>query len=765
MRILLLSPDFPPGKGGIQLLTGKLAEGLASDKLTVLARSSAAAGKGSTPPESARVLRLPQVARFGQYGNVLIYNLVALMLALVTRPDAILVGHVITVPAARLASRLLRRPYVLLLYGQEIPHRPELVRWGARGAHATVAISRHAEDEALKAGAPAERIRVINPGIDLPDREPGSTPRPRRPTIVTIARMVDRYKGHDVMIEAVDQLRITMPELHWVVIGDGPQREKYEKRVVDRALEENVTFLGIVGDSERDDVLASADVFAMPSRVPPGGGGEGFGLVYLEAGGHGVPVVAGDEGGAMDAVVDGVSGLLVDPRDANAVAAALDSILTDRVLATRLSEGARAEAESRSWATFTEPIRALLEPGSELPGATRSARPGGATRRVLAVSHTSIFGGAERSLLTQLTADVVNGQCEVILAAPPGPFSNIAEDRGLAVVEIPGFDRSFAASTLVLPRALLEMVRCGRELAEISRREHIELIHANSLRAALLAIAGRPFGGPPVVAHVRDNVPSSLRGRIVAQLVRRGSTSVVANSQYAAAAFRRASSGGEVSVVYNAVEIAGHPVAVDLQSAILKKFAELNSPVLTVVGQITPWKGQDIAIRTLAAVKPYLPDAKLVIVGSVKFAGDTTYENGRFEADLRELAAALRVEQDVLFTGELADVEPALVASDIVLMPSWEEPFGRAAVEAMACGKPVIATNVGGPAEFIEHGFNGLLASPGVVDEWADAVRALSEDEQLREDLGNRARNTAQSRFTPGAQETSFGNVYSAVPR
>lgn len=763
MRILLLSPDFPPGKGGIQLLTGKLAEGLQADKLTVLTRSSPAKGTGSAPPDSARVLRLPRIARLGQYGNVLIFNFVALILALVTRPDAILVGHVITVPAARVAARLLRRRYVLLLYGQEIPHRPEMVGYGARGAHATVAISRHAEEEALKAGAPAERIRVINPGIDLPDREPGSTPRPRRPTIVTIARMVDRYKGHDVMIEAVDQLRISMPELHWVVIGDGPQRGKYEKRVADRALEENVTFLGVVSDSERDEVLAGADVFAMPSRVPPGGGGEGFGLVYLEAGGHGVPVVAGDEGGAMDAVVDGVSGLLVDPRDANAIAAALQSILQDRVLATRLSQGARAEAESRTWASFTEPIRALLEPGTELREAAPKTRPARAPRRVLAVSHTSIFGGAERSLLTQLTADVVNGECEAILAAPPGPFPDFAEDRGLAVVEIPGFDRSFAASSLVLPRALLEMVRCGRALAEIARREHIELIHANSVRAALLAIAGRPFGGPPVVAHVRDNVPSSLRGRVVAQIVRRGSTSVVANSKYAAAAFRRASSGGEVTVVYNAVEIAGHPVAIDLQSAILKKLAELNSPVLTMVGQITPWKGQDIAIRTLAAVKPQLPDAKLVIVGSVKFAGDTSYENGRFEDDLCELAAALRVEQDVFFTGELADVEPALTASDIVLMPSWEEPFGRAAVEAMACGKPVIATNVGGPSEFIEHGLNGLLASPGVVEEWAAAVRTLAADERLCEELGDRAKETAQSRFTPGAQETSFGNVYSAV--
>ncbi|MBJ7354221.1 MAG: glycosyltransferase family 4 protein [Thermoleophilaceae bacterium] len=757
-----MSPDFPPGKGGIQLLTGKLAEGLAGDQLTVVARAGSFRAQRSKAPTGVRVRRVPRIGYLGQRGNVVLYNLVALLLALFSRPEVIVAGHIVAVPSARLSARLLRKRYVLLLYGQEIPHRPELVAYGARGAHASVAISRHAEDEALKAGAPGDRIRVINPGIDLPDRGAILPPRPLRPTIVTIARMVDRYKGHDVMIEAVDQIRRNIPELHWVVIGDGPLRGKYEQRVRDRGLGDNVTFRGVVSDSERDEALASADVFAMPSRVPPGGGGEGFGLVYLEAGGHGVPVVAGDEGGAMDAVVDGVSGLLVDPRDANAIAGALQSILTDPALAAKLSEGARAEAEARTWSSFTAPIRELLEPGSELPPAAPAQKRDARVRRVLAVSHTAVFGGAERSLLTQLTADVANGSCEAIFASPSGPLSDLASARGLPVAEIPGFDRSFAASALELPRAALELIRNGRAIAEVSKREHIDLIHANSVRAALLAIAGRPFGGPAVVAHVRDCLPDSLRARVVAMIVRRGSVGVVANSNFAADAFRRAASGGDVAVVYNAVEVAAGE-ELEFDSAISVAAAGVEGPILTVIGQITPWKAQDVAIRTLAAVKPMLPGAKLVIVGSVKFEGETRFENGRFEDDLRELAAALCVANDLMFTGEVSDVEPLLASSDIVLMPSWEEPFGRAAVEAMACGKPVIATNVGGPSEFIEHGRNGMLATPGVIEEWAEAVLTLAADEQLRAKLGESARNTARSRFTPGARETSFGDVYAAV--
>ena len=129
-------------------------------------------------------------------------------------------------------------------------------------------------------------------------------------------------------------------------------------------------FLGAVSDAERDTWLRRADLLAMPSRLPGAGrAGEGFGIVYLEAGAYGKPVVAGNVGGALDAVRDGETGLLVDPADAHAVAEAIARLLLDPDLARRLGAGgrtARAQALPGRWS-----VRGVLQRCCSTPAATR----------------------------------------------------------------------------------------------------------------------------------------------------------------------------------------------------------------------------------------------------------------------------------------------------------------------------------------------------------------------------------------------------------
>ncbi len=126
-------------------------------------------------------------------------------------------------------------------------------------------------------------------------------------------------------------------------------------------MENAVTFHGALSDDERDAALARTSVLAMPSRLPPNGfGGEGFGIVYLEAGARGIPVIAANVGGATDAVVHGETGLLVDPTDHLAVADAIVRILTDPVLAHRLRAGARPWAERFAWPAIARRVEDVL---------------------------------------------------------------------------------------------------------------------------------------------------------------------------------------------------------------------------------------------------------------------------------------------------------------------------------------------------------------------------------------------------------------------
>ena len=130
-----------------------------------------------------------------------------------------------------------------------------------------------------------------------------------------------------------------------------------------------VRFLGAVDDAERDRWLRSADVFAMPSRLPNAGlAGEGFGIVYLEAAAYGKPVVAGNVAGALDAVLDGETGLLVDPTDPRAVADALTRLLREPELAARLGRAAQARVAGLSWPAMARSVEALLR---EQSGARR----------------------------------------------------------------------------------------------------------------------------------------------------------------------------------------------------------------------------------------------------------------------------------------------------------------------------------------------------------------------------------------------------------
>jgi phosphatidylinositol alpha-1,6-mannosyltransferase len=221
-----------------------------------------------------------------------------------------------------------------------------------------VVVSRHTRELALAFGASPERVTIIHPGVDAvvaPERDPAS----RR--VLVIARLDDHYKGHDVLIRAVPLVRSRVPGVVVDIVGDGHLRSWLEGLVAQSGVADSVVFHGAVDDGTRDALLASARVFCLPSRLEAdGSGGEGFGIVFLEAAAYGVPVVAGAAGGTLDAVANGVTGLLVDPTDHVAVADALVRLLTDDELNERCGRAGRARVIEFSWAAQGRAAEALL---------------------------------------------------------------------------------------------------------------------------------------------------------------------------------------------------------------------------------------------------------------------------------------------------------------------------------------------------------------------------------------------------------------------
>ncbi|MFI5037121.1 MAG: glycosyltransferase family 4 protein, partial [Solirubrobacterales bacterium] len=262
---------------------------------------------------------------------------------------------------------------VQYFHAEEIAAKPRLAAFAARQAHASIAVSAYTAGLITATGAVPESMIVIPNGADIP-----SDPTPQAadlPTVLTIARMEERYKGHDVLIRALALVRAKVPDAQWVVIGDGSLRPGLEQLARSYGLAESVRFLGAVSDEQRNSWLRRADLLAMPSRLPAGGfAGEGFGIVYLEAGAYGKPVVAGDVGGAVDAVADGESGLLVDPTDQLAVAEAITSLLLDPELARRLGRGGKERSQGFAWPVIVERVEAVLLEQLAAASGLRAAR-------------------------------------------------------------------------------------------------------------------------------------------------------------------------------------------------------------------------------------------------------------------------------------------------------------------------------------------------------------------------------------------------------
>lgn len=348
VRALLMTPDYPPARGGIQYLLHGLvshAERIRFDVVTFGARAQGVSDDDGIRRVAPRGPRAVAVATL---------NAACVCAAHRLRPHVLLCGHIVTAPAAATTGI----PFVQYVHASELAMRPRLATFAVRRAAATIALGEHGRQLALAAGAAPERIEVIPPGIDLPPVAPA--PAVRLPMIVCVARLEDRYKGFDVLLRALALVRSRVPEATLTLAGDGPLRASLEALARANGCADAVRFAGAVSDGERDRLLREAAVFAMPSRLPPGGGGEGFGIAYLEAAAHGTPVVAGNVGGALDAVVDGITGLLIAPDDHVAVADALCELLLDRDRAATLGAAGRARAEGFAWPAIVPRVEDVL---------------------------------------------------------------------------------------------------------------------------------------------------------------------------------------------------------------------------------------------------------------------------------------------------------------------------------------------------------------------------------------------------------------------
>ncbi len=360
--------------------------------------------------------------------------------------------------------------------------------------------------------------------------------------------------------------------------------------------------------------------------------------------------------------------------------------------------------------------------------------------KVLCVSHTSKVGGAERSLIELLSA--LPSEISPRVACPaPGPLPAALREIDVPVVPIPGTDVSLKRDPRLVARAASWGISATARLAAHVARISPDLIHANSVRAGLIAVPAGKIAGVPVVVHLRDRLPRSPLADVSQWLVAAGSRTMIANSNFTAEGLRNVTSRGALTVVYNPVNLESFSSPAVGPDEMRRSLAlDTGTLVFGVVGQITPWKGQYEAIQAFSRVRDGGAGAHLVIVGDAKFvSASTRYDNRAYLQSLKRLVEELDLGDRVHFLGERKDIPSVMGMLDALMVPSWEEPFGRVVVEAMALGIPVLATRCGGPAEIIEDGISGMLLAPRSPDQWTKALESIASSADVRQRMGARA--------------------------
>ncbi|MEW2381986.1 glycosyltransferase family 4 protein [Micromonospora sp. NPDC047707] len=370
-RTLLVTNDFPPRPGGIQSFVHNLAVRQPPGSVVVYASSWRGAEKfdADQPFEVVRertrvLLPTPLVARR------------AARLARAYGCDTVWFGA--AAPLGLLAAGLRRRAgirrAVALTHGHEVgwaalPGARAALRRIARGVDVTTYLGEYTRVRLERALHGLTELRRLAPGVDVDAYHPsvdGEPVRVRlgladRPVVVCVSRLVPR-KGQDMLIRAMPAIRRRVPDAALLVVGGGPYRAALEKLARQSGVERDVVFTGTVPAAELPAHYAAGDVYAMPCRTRNRGlDVEGLGIVYLEASATGLPVVAGDSGGAPDAVRDGETGFVVRGRDVAQLADRVATLLADRDLARQFGAAGRAWVEREwRWETQAQRMAALL---------------------------------------------------------------------------------------------------------------------------------------------------------------------------------------------------------------------------------------------------------------------------------------------------------------------------------------------------------------------------------------------------------------------
>ncbi|MCC7357269.1 glycosyltransferase family 4 protein [Candidatus Uhrbacteria bacterium] len=342
-RLVLVTLDYPPEVGGVARYVSELVQEAAGRMRVVVPEEHQTDGPG-------HVMALPMF----QTQKPVWWPLVRLFRTKIATDEQVLISHVFPVGFAAWIARIFGGPeYSLLFHGLDLKLASStwkrfLLRLICKRARALF-VNSQATANLLQERCAPDNVKsiIITPGIRLREKKEQKQARKKlglgdeMKIVLTVSRFVPR-KGIDVTIQAMAKIQSEL-SVRYVVIGSGTDRGRLEEMA--KTVGVDVMWVS-ANDEQKWDWFFACDIFCMPSRETADDI-EGFGIVYLEAAMAGKPTIAGCSGGAMEAVIDGKTGILVDPTSAEEVAQAIRTLLVDTEQAAKIGKNARERVLSQ----------------------------------------------------------------------------------------------------------------------------------------------------------------------------------------------------------------------------------------------------------------------------------------------------------------------------------------------------------------------------------------------------------------------------------
>jgi phosphatidyl-myo-inositol dimannoside synthase len=356
-RTLVVTNDFPPRAGGIQQFVHQVVDRLPAQDVVVLTSRH----EGDTQFDATLPYRVVRHPHYPMVPTPAVTRLAADLLR-EERCEAVWFGA--AAPLALMTPSLRRAGAVRVVattHGHEVgwaklPVARSALRRISGRVDVVTYLTEYTHSAMAKVAAKGTRFEQLSPGVDSTVFSPevsGAGVRERyglgtRPVVVCVSRLV-RRKGQDTLIATWPKVLDEVPDAALLIVSGGPYATELARLVATTGVSDSVHFTGPVDWAELPAHYAAGDVFAMPCRTRRGGlDVEGLGIVFLEASASGLPVIAGRSGGAPDAVLEGRTGYVVNPRNKAELAARIVELLTDKVSARTMGIVGRAWAE-REW--------------------------------------------------------------------------------------------------------------------------------------------------------------------------------------------------------------------------------------------------------------------------------------------------------------------------------------------------------------------------------------------------------------------------------